>query len=75
MMEQTDNVARSVAELPTPKGHWEPQIHHKGKWEGFYDDPNEKVFVTEERAWDCARRCYPDTEYLSLMVQVVFVPE
>lgn len=74
-MEQTENPAQSVAEVPAPKGHWEPQIHFKGKWGGFYDDPNEKVFATEEAAWACARRCYPDTEHLSAMVRVVFVPE
>ena len=62
-------------ESPAIKGQWEPQIHHKGKWGGFYDDPNEMVFATEEAAWNCARRCFPDTEYLSLMVQVVFVPD
>lgn len=75
MTEQTGIPAQSVADAPAPKGHWEPQIHFKGKWGGFYDDPNEKVFATEEAAWACARRCYPDTEYLSLMVQVVFIPD
>lgn len=58
----------------TEQGHWELRALLRGEWSPIHDDPNEKTFPTEERAWDCARRCYPDTEYLSAMVQVVFVP-
>jgi len=56
------------------QGHWELLVFNKGMWSPIHDDPNEKTFVTESQAWGCARRCYPDTEHLSAMVRVVFVP-
>lgn len=74
-LEQTKNSAQSVAEVPTPKGRWHLQIRLNGGYASVYDDPSEKTFPTEESAWACARRCYPDTEHLSVMVRVVFVPE
>jgi hypothetical protein len=73
--EECGDHSPGIPYVPQTKGHWEPQIHFKGKWGSFYDDPNEKVFATEGAAWACARRCYPDTEHLSAMVRVVFVPE
>ena len=68
-------VKTAVLDPATTEGSWHLQIQFNGGWASIYDDPNEKTLATEERAWDCARRCYPDTEYLSLMVRVVFIPK
>ena len=59
-------------ELAPVKGSWHLQIRLNGGYASIYDDTNEKTFATEERAWDCARRCYPDTEHMTL--RVVFIP-
>jgi hypothetical protein len=62
--------------IPHPvSGRWHLQIPLNGGFASIYEDPNEPNFSTESRAWEVARNCYPDTEHLSAMVRVVFIPD
>lgn len=50
---------------------WECQIFNQGRWERFHDGDGVSQFPSPDKAWDCARRCFPDTEHLSSLVRVV----
>ena len=59
----------------TPPGRWHLQIRFNDDWRSIYENSSEMTYATKERAWEVARRCYPDTEHLTLMFRVVFYPD